>query len=84
MRGRTKAKKRHSAVISLGQLQHMHQTVHVACRQNNWGPGTEGDSLLAALDACLGNHPRVRRSTAERLVERYHALVGPHSRQDGP
>jgi hypothetical protein len=71
-----KAKKRRSAVIDLGQLRHMHQAVHAACRRNNWGPGTEGNSLLAALGACLGNYPRVRRRTAERLVKRYHALVG--------
>jgi hypothetical protein len=60
----------------------MHGAVHAACRRNGWGPGTEANSLLAALGACLGNYPRVRRSTAERLVERYHALVGPHSRQE--
>ena len=62
--------------MSREDLATLHTKVKAYCQEHGQGPGTEGFSLMACLGACLGNWPRVKRTTFTKCKKRLIRLLG--------
>ncbi len=61
--------------ISREAIAELHGKAKRYCVDKGCGPGTEAYSILAGLGSYMGNYPRVRRATFDRLRSRLERLL---------